>query len=143
MRTKRLGTTIFAGLVGALVIARWAVHLLPPRTYQQALLHSYFTWPDFIVLVLGAGLTAYLIVRSPNQKPLVTSVAIAYELYLPAGVAGFGLSSGINGIWQNSAALFFTHLVWAAFIGAVALGLVGLRPITGRSPLPGRCHWPL
>ena len=60
---------------------------------------------DFRVRALGAGLTAYLIVRSPHQKPLVTSVAIAYELYLPAGVAGFGLTSGIGTLWLNSLSL--------------------------------------
>ncbi len=139
-----LGTTIgslrfifssFGSLsIGSLIVflcgmvAGWAVHLLPQRIYQQAVLHSQFTWPDFIVLGLGAGLTAFLIVRSPNQKPLVTSVAIAYELYLPAGVAGFGLTGGIAGMWQNGAALFFTYLIWAALVGVLVFGLQGLYP---------------
>ena len=129
--------------VGSLIVflcglaAGWAVHLLPQRFYQQAALHSQFTWPDFLVLALGAGFTAYLIIRSPNQKPLVTSVAIAYELYLPAGVAGFGLSSGLPGMWFNATGLLFTHLVWAALIGVVVLSLLGLRPLNATGYLLG------
>ncbi len=127
---QSLGSLSIGSLIVFLcgMVSGWAVHLLPQRIYQQAALHSRFTWPDLLVLILGAGLTAYLIARAPNQKPLVTSVAIAYELYLPAGVAGFGLSSGIPGMWQNALGLFFTHLVWASLIGALALVLVGLRP---------------
>jgi hypothetical protein len=128
---QSLGSLTIGSLIVFLcgMVAGWAVHLLPQHVYQQAVLHSQFTWPDFIVLTLGAGLTAYLIARVPNQKPLVTSVAIAYELYLPIGVAGFGLSSGIPGVWLNGLGLFFTHLVWAALIGALALSLLGLRPL--------------
>lgn len=114
-------------LCGAL--AGWAANLLPAHVYQQVTYHSQFTWADFFVLVVGAGVTTYLIVRAPNQKPLVASVALAYELYLPVGAAGFGMSSGVSGPWPNGLGLFFLHLVWAAFIGTLVLGALGLRPL--------------
>jgi hypothetical protein len=102
--------------------------LLPPHMYQQAAYHSTFTWPDFIVLMIGAGLTTYLMVRLPYQKPLVASAAIAYELYLPVGVAGFGLSSGLNGLWPGALELFLIHLVWTILVGTFVLALLKLRP---------------
>lgn len=122
--------------IGSLIVflcgtaAGWAVNLLPQRAYQQPVYHSYFTWPDFILITLGAGLTAYLIARAPTQKPLVTSVAIAYGLYLPVGTAGFGLSSGIPGLWPQGLVLFFVHLVWAALVGTLVFWLLKLRPQT-------------
>jgi hypothetical protein len=136
---QSLGSLSIGSLIVFLcgMVAGWAVHLLPQHVYEQAALHSQFTWPDFIVLGLGAGLTAYLVVRAPHQKPLVTSVAIAYALYLPAGVAGFGLSSGISGLWLNAISLFFTHLLWAAIIGAGTLSLLGFRPLNATGYLLG------
>lgn len=122
-------------IIGSLIIflcgavAGLAVPLLPEHTYLQATYHANFTWPDFIVLALGAGLTALLITRAPQQRPLITSAAIAYALYLPAGVAGFGLGSGISGLWPNALGLYLIHLLWAALIGTLVLGLVGLRPL--------------
>src|SRR5512146_1864239 len=78
---QSLGSLSIGSLIMFLcgMVAGWAVHLLPQRIYEQAALHSQFTIADFVVLALGAGLTAFLIVRSPHQKPLVTSIAIAYE----------------------------------------------------------------
>jgi uncharacterized membrane protein len=111
------------------MLAGWSTTLIPARDYQQALYHSSFTWPDFFLLALGTGLAAYLIARLPNQRPLVASAAIAYELYLPAGVAGFGLSSGLESLWPDGLLLFFIHLVWAALIGTLVLGVLGLRPL--------------
>lgn len=115
-------------LCGAL--AGLAVELLPAQTYQQAYFYSQFTWPGLVVLVLGAGLTTYLVARSPNQKPLVTSVAVAYGLYLPAGAAGFGLTSGLGeSLVSGGLSLYMTHLLWAALTGAAVLGLFGIRPL--------------
>jgi uncharacterized membrane protein len=129
---QSLGSMTIGSLIVFLcgTVAGWAVHLLPNRIYQQAVFHSEFTWPDLILLSLGAGLTAYLIARAPSQKPLVTSVAIAYGLYLPVGTAGFGLSSGIPGLWPGGLLLFFVHLVWAALVGSVVFWLLKLRPQT-------------
>ncbi len=130
-------------LIGSLMVffcgllSGWAASLQPARPYLQAAAHSQFTWAGFLVLALGAGLTTYLIVRSPAQKPLVTSVAIAYSLYLPIGVAGFGLSSGVAGLWPGGLILFIVHLIWANLISTVVLAALGLRPLNGIGYLLG------
>ncbi len=128
---QSLGSLSIGSLIVFLcgLMAGWAANLLPERVYTQAALHAQFTWPDFGLLALGAGLAAFLVLRLPNQKPLVASVAIAYELYLPAGVAGFGWSSGIIPLWPNALVLFLIHLVWAGLIGTLTLGIWGLRPL--------------
>ncbi|MFZ6018032.1 MAG: hypothetical protein ACOYXO_00355, partial [Chloroflexota bacterium] len=56
---------------------------LPGSTLTLPGNFSLFSIPNFIVLAIGVGLANYMLVRSPRQKPLVASVAIAYELLLP------------------------------------------------------------
>jgi len=128
---QSLGSLIIGNLIVFLcgALAGWAAHWMPGREFQQVLFHSRFTWPDFLLLALGAGLAAYLTARAPNQKPLVASAAIAYKLYLPIGVAGFGLSSGAGTLWPDGLLMFFMYLIWAALIGTLVLGIAGLRPL--------------
>jgi hypothetical protein len=128
---QSLGSLSIGSLIVFLcgLIAGWAANLLPQRIFTQAALHAQFTWPDFIVLALGAGLASFMILRLPNQKPLVASVAIAYELYLPACAAGFGLSSGAAGIWPGAIFLFLIHLVGACLIGTLVMAFGGVRPL--------------
>lgn len=110
---------------GALV--GWLARLIPGLTFQQTLFHARLSWPDAVLVVLGAALTAYTLVRWPQQRPLVTSVALAYELYPPVGVAGFGLGSGITSIFVPALLVFVAHLALAALAGALMLLLLGLR----------------
>ncbi|MEA4909818.1 MAG: SH3 domain-containing protein [Anaerolineaceae bacterium] len=126
---QALGGTVIGSLIvfacGALT--GWITRSLS-LAGQQAALHVHFTWPDFLVLTLGAALTAYLLARAPRQKPVAASIAIAYELYLPIGIAGFGLTSGVSGLWPDGLLLFALHLVWAVLAGGVVLFALGLRP---------------
>jgi hypothetical protein len=121
-------------------VAGGVVEMLPARIYQQALYHSHFTWPDFFVLALGAALASYLLVRSPKRRPLVASVAIAYSLYLPIGTAGFGITSGLPGLWPGGLWLFVINLVWAVVVGTVVLALLGLRPLNATGYLLGAVY---
>ncbi|HWQ45474.1 MAG TPA: DUF389 domain-containing protein [Longilinea sp.] len=100
-----------------------------PLTYQQATFHTVFSWPDIALLTLGAGLTTFLLVRSPNQRPLVTSVAVAYELYLPAAVAGYGLTSGAIGMFPDGLVVLIVHIAWTALVGTIVLAILGLKPL--------------
>jgi hypothetical protein len=121
--------------IGSLIVfvcgmmAGWAATFLPGRTFTQAALHAQFSWPDFIVLAIGAGLASFMILRLHNQKPLVASVAIAYELYLPACAAGFGLSSGTAGLWPGAITLFFLHIIGACLVGTLVMAFGGVRPL--------------
>jgi uncharacterized membrane protein len=102
--------------------------MLPELKIMQAVFHAHFSWPDFLVLTLGAGMTAYLSVRSTQSKPLVASAALAYELYLPLGAAGFGLTSGMPNLWPDGLIVFAVYLAWTALIGVAMLLVLGLRP---------------
>ena len=110
----------------------WAAGLLQNQGYQMAAYNSRFNWTAFFLLVLGAGLTTYLTARAPHSRPLVSSVAIAYGLYLPVGAAGFGLTSGISGLWPDGLALFLVHLVWAVIAAIIVLAILGLRPLNAQ-----------
>ena len=136
---RMLGALVIATAVifawGAL--AGWLTHFLPPASYRYAALHGSTSWPDLLLLVLGAALTALALVRSPQQRPLVTSVAMAYELYLPAGAAGFSLTAGVGSAWPDGALVFLLHLSLAALTGALVLTLLGLRPLNAGGYLFG------
>lgn len=112
------------------LIAGWVMRFLPEHHYQQALLHAHFSFPDIIILTIGAALTVYLLARSPKQRPLLPSVAVAYELYLPLGVSAFGLTSGIPNLFPNGLVVYLIHLTWSILIGALVLAIIGMRPLT-------------
>lgn len=101
---------------------------LPNNTLMLPVNFSLFSVPNFIVLAIGVGLANYMLVRSPRQKPLVASVAIAYELLLPLGVAGFSLSYGLPGSWVDGVIVFVVHLAWSALVGSIVLLVMGLKP---------------
>ncbi len=128
---QSLAAVFFGGLTifGMGALAGWISQYLPVLTYSQASLHAVFTWPDFLAVALGAALTTFLLVRSPDSKPLVSNVALAYGLYLPAGVAGFGLVSGAPGLWPDGLIVFGVHLACAVLIGAIVLVAMHLRPV--------------
>jgi uncharacterized membrane protein len=113
---------VLGALAGALA------GMLPELRIMQAVFHTHFSWPDFLVLTLGAGMTAYLSVRLAQSKPLVASAALAYELYLPLGAAGFGLTSGMPNLWPDGLIVFAVYLAWTALIGVAVLLVLGLRP---------------
>jgi hypothetical protein len=118
--------SVFVFLGG--MVSGYLTQIWPVAATQSTLSHALFSWPDFVVLTLGAGLTTFLLVRSPKSRPLASSIAITYELYLPVGVAGFGLASGLPGLWPGGLIVFFVNLAWAVLVGAVILFVLGLRP---------------
>ncbi|HSV86647.1 MAG TPA: SH3 domain-containing protein, partial [Levilinea sp.] len=60
--------------------------------------------------------------------PIAPSIALVYGLYLPVGMAGFGISSGVPGFWPDGLTIFAVHLGWAALAGTITLLVMGLRP---------------
>ncbi len=102
--------------------------VLPENELLLPFNFTVFSIPNFIVLAVGVGVANYMLVRSPRQKPLVASVAIAYELLLPLGVAGFSLSYGLPGSWVDGVMVFVVHLAWSALVGSIVLFLMGLKP---------------
>jgi MFS family permease len=110
------------------IVTGWVARSFPGLTFDHAAEYAAFTWPDFVILTIGAIAAVIMLVRKPDQKPLVASIALAYTLYIPVNLAGFGMASGVPGFWPAGLTVFAVHLGWAALIGTVTLLVMGLRP---------------
>jgi hypothetical protein len=126
----------FAGLlIGSLMVfaAGFIIGLSSlvwnPSSLGQAHLYAQISWPNFIVLAAGAILTTASMVRYQRNASLF-SVALAYQLYIPLTVSGFGLSSGIPNLFPDGLVIFALHLSWAALLGALTFAILGFRPLT-------------
>lgn len=115
---------LFSGAVIGLVARLWL-----PLDLLQVYSHSQLTWPPFVLLGLGAALTAATLVKE-NWRVQVASVAMAYALFTPLSAAGFGLGSGLPHLWPAGLVLFAIHLAWATLLGAATLAAMGFRPLT-------------
>jgi Domain of unknown function (DUF389)/Bacterial SH3 domain len=139
--SARLFLRSLAGLlIGCLIVflAGWAggTYGQPYMSETQYLahLHAQISWPNFIVLAVGAILTTIALVHSGGSSGRIIttlpSVALAYELYIPLVVAGFGLGSGVPHLWPDGLVVFALHLSWSVLLGALTLALMGFRPLT-------------
>lgn len=118
------GLVFGLGYVGGLLTSYWQ-----PVSLEQAYLNAQISWSNLAVLAVGAIFTAAAMTRS-ERSPAVPSVALAYQLYLPLCIAGFGLGSGFQHLFPDGLVIFAIHLAWSALLGAFTLALLGLRPLT-------------
>lgn len=100
-----------------------------PASLDQAYVHAQLSWANFMVLAAGGIFTTAAMLRD-GQRAAVASVALAYGLYLPLVVAGFGLISGFPHLFPDGLVIFSIHLAWAALLGAITLAILGYRPLT-------------
>lgn len=119
---------------GALVmlggaLAGWVSRLWLPTTLNQAYSHAQLSWPNLLLLAVGACYTAATMAHH-QHNPALPSIALAYTLYLPLSAAGFGLSSGLPHLWPDGLVVFALHLAWSALLGALTLAILGFRPLT-------------
>jgi len=130
--------TLSGILVGSLLVfitgllAGLASYLLPALSLKQASAHAQITWIDFLVLTLGVLLLTISLARM-DQKAFMPSAILAYALYVPVGVAGFGLSISLTGgtstLWPSALVTFIFYLTWAVFLGVITLWVIGIRPL--------------
>jgi uncharacterized membrane protein len=122
---------LIASLLVFLVGALAGVAALPwmPLGLSQAHFHAQLSWPNFLVLAIGAIWTAAAIVHE-DHNPSIPSVALAYELYIPLAIAGFGITSGVPHLFPDGLVIFVIYLAWGALLGAVTLAIIGFRPLT-------------
>jgi Domain of unknown function (DUF389) len=106
------------------LLAGFAVRAFLPRTLNEAFLHSHLWWLDLIVLAIAAIILTISFVRS-EDKPYLPSIMLAYEFFLPLSAGGFGLGSGVAGIWPNGVLVFLVNFAWAGLFGI--LTLIALR----------------
>ena len=129
---------ILQSLVGLLVslllffgcgaIAGWIVDGASPSNFFMAHHLAFVSVADLLLLTFGAIFTIQRLAKSPEQKPRLISAALAYGLLLPAAVAGFGFTSGIEGLGSSALITLLVHVSWAILIGAITLAVLGLRP---------------
>jgi hypothetical protein len=118
-----------SGWVGGFIASNW---------YRASLADfdnfALLSWVDFGVLAIAAVLTTIYIARSyqNSESPqfALSSVALAYELFLPLVKAGFGLGSGIPHLWPDGLVVFAIFFAWAVLLGALVLFFFGFRPLT-------------
>ena len=119
--------SLFVFLVG--LLTGYVARLWMPLALTQAHLFARLSWTNFLVLALGAVLTAVSMVKSEGSAAL-PSVALAYELFMPLTAAGIGMASGEPFLWPDGLVVFALHLAWGALLGALTLAILGLRPLT-------------
>jgi uncharacterized membrane protein len=119
------GVLVFAA--GALV--GWLGKMMLDPDLSNAYQHAQISWLNFIVLAVGAFLLTASMTRF-EHSPLVSSVALAYELYIPLAAAGFGLTTQAPHLWPDGLVVFIVHLAWAALLGVLTLAILGFRPLT-------------
>lgn len=111
---------VAAGLLGRV----WV-----PTSLTQAYNSAELSAINFIVLSVGAVFTAATMAHH-ERSPAAPSVALAYTLFLPVVVAGFGLGSGVPHLFPDGLVVFAIHLAWGVVLGAVILAILGFRPMT-------------
>jgi len=121
---------LIGGLTG------FAARLFLPLTFDSAFFHSRLWIPELAALVLGGILLVVSFVRS-ESKPYLPSVILAYGLFLPISAAGFGLGSGVPGIWPQAALVGIVHLILVSVIGLLTLFALKLRPDVGGALFSG------
>jgi hypothetical protein len=120
--------SLLAGLAGA-AVGMLTVFWMPLE-FSQAHLHAQLSWSNFLVLAVGAVFTTVAMLNDPERNPALPSVALAYTLYLPITIAGFGLTSAEPHLWPDGLVVFAMNLAWSAMLGALALAILGFRPLT-------------
>lgn len=112
------------------LLSGWASNLMPTFNPDQIYYHTRFSFPHLVLLLIGAVLAIYLTVRVPKQRSLVASVALAYEIFIPIGVAGFGLASGTPLVFEHALRMAGIAILLVIMVGAIVLTFLRLRPFT-------------
>ena len=128
---RSLGGLLVGGFLVIIsgALAGFATKMWAPDETWQVYNHTQLTWPPFVVVGLGAIVTAATLVKDSHQ-PAIPSALLATSLYLPLAAAGFGLGSGTPHLWPDGLVVFAIHLAWAALLGAGTLAIMGFRPYT-------------
>jgi len=118
-------------IFGSGLLAGFASRVLPnsARTFTEAFIHSRLWPPDLFALTIGAVILTISFVRS-EERPYLPSALLSYELLLPLCAAGFGLGSGVSGMWPEGALVFLVHFAWATFFGIITLFFLRFYPIS-------------
>ncbi len=112
------------------MLSGWISKILPRFESSQAAFFTTFSLAHLILVVVGTILAVFITVNAPKKRSLLASAALAYEVYLPVGVAGFGLTSEFSHYFVSGLKLAGIHVLLVIITGAIVLALLKLRPLT-------------
>ncbi len=116
----------FVFLVG--VLGGYASLVLKTSQVQFLIYNARVSWTHLVLLIAGTALSV-ISLKKQGQTPTLPSVAIAYELYVPLAIAGFGFGSGQPHLWPDGLVLYGIHLAVVAITGTVVFMLLGIKPL--------------
>lgn len=131
--TRHFARSLIGLLIGCVLVflAGWLAGLGAAGTREPlalAHLHAQFQWAALLALAAAAALTTATLIRDQNAE--LPSMVVVYGLYVPLASAGFGLASGVEGLWPAGLVVFLIHLAWISLFGAITLLVSGFRPPT-------------
>jgi hypothetical protein len=80
-----------------------------------------------LLLVIGS-ITLVMTYIQSGDKPVIASLMVAYEFLLPVSAAGFGLGSGVPGLWPEAGLVFVIHLAISLVISLILFFYMGFHP---------------
>lgn len=116
----------FVFLVG--ILGGYASFVLKTPNVQFLIYNARVSWTHIILVIAGTAL-AVVSLKQKGQTPVLPSVAIAYELYVPLAIAGFGFGSGQPHLWPDGLVVYGIHLAVVAITGTVVFLLLGIKPL--------------
>jgi len=129
--SQRLAGSLIAGgfvfLVG--ILGGYVTFVFNTPQVQFLIYNARVSWTHLALLISGTILSI-ITLKKQGQTALLPSVAIAYELYVPLAIAGFGFGSGQPHLWPDGLVLFGIHLAVMAITGTITYMLLGIKPLT-------------
>jgi hypothetical protein len=129
--SQRLAGSLIAGgfvfLVG--ILGGYSTFVFKTPGVQFLIYNARVSWTH-LVLLIGGTILSVITLKKEGQTPLLPSVAIAYELYVPLAIGGFGFGSGQPHLWPDGLVLFGIHLAIMAITGTITFMLLGIKPLT-------------
>jgi len=89
-------------------------------------------WLDLAAVAVGSFLCTMLLIRQ-GHLPRKISMVLAYEIFFPIAIGGFGFPLGINLIWPNALILGLCYLLLAVTIAIFSFLIFSYGPknVTG------------
>ena len=114
----------FSGALGG-----WVSRLFLDLPQKVARRFTVFSVPDFLLLTVGTVLAIYLTMRVPKQRSFLASIPLAYEIFIPVAVAGFGLTANAANLFPQALKIAGVNIAWVILVGAITLAVLKLHPV--------------
>lgn len=132
--TRHFARNLIALLVGSglVMLGGWVVGFssqeFPFPINNQAAIYAQLRWPAYLLLAL-AGIVAVATFVKELRGMRAASMLLAFGLFPPLAAAGLGLGNGQAFLFPDGLVVFALHMAWAVLWGAIALFIIGFRPI--------------